>query len=209
MALEYLLPEFLLALVYVRVQLVPVLPDGELLVVVYGDVDLLGAIGLVLRVVELSYVGVLQGLVGCQALVRVKLQHVAQEVQGVVGGGGEHVSQALGLGRGQRFQHGVGEGTLDGFDVVGSGPADELHHSVQLVQGAGAWEHWLAQEQLSQDAAHAPHVHSLGVLVRTQQNLRSTVPASGHIVSQQRDSVWVLNVKGTRKAEIRHFHVTL
>lgn len=57
MRLEYLLSEFLLALVNICVQLVAVLSDGELLVIVNRDVDLLVAIWLIFRVVELLNVG--------------------------------------------------------------------------------------------------------------------------------------------------------
>jgi hypothetical protein len=51
--LQRLLPQFLLALVNVRVELVAVLPDGELLVVIDRNVDFLGANRLIFRVVEL------------------------------------------------------------------------------------------------------------------------------------------------------------
>ena len=62
MRLQYLLSKFLLAFVDISVELVAVLSDGELLVVIDRDVDLLRAHGLVLGVVELRYVGVTQGL---------------------------------------------------------------------------------------------------------------------------------------------------
>ena len=62
---EDLLPELLFALVDIRVKLVPVLADRKLLVVVDWNVDLLRAHWLLVWVVELSNVGVLQGLLGC------------------------------------------------------------------------------------------------------------------------------------------------
>ena len=107
---EDLLPEFLFALVDIRVKLVPVLADRKLLVVVDGNVDLLRAHWLLVWVVELSHVGVLQGLLGCQSLVRVKLKKVPKHVQGIIGGGGEHVAQLLWLRGRKTLQHRLGEG---------------------------------------------------------------------------------------------------
>ena len=58
----------------VSVELIPIFTDGELLVVVDRDVDLLVAVRLVLRVVELRHVGVAKGLLSCQTLRRVEVQ---------------------------------------------------------------------------------------------------------------------------------------
>lgn len=60
----------------VRVQLVPVLTNRELLVVVDRDLDLLRAVRLVVRVVELSHILVFQRLFCGQTLVRVKHQQL-------------------------------------------------------------------------------------------------------------------------------------
>lgn len=76
MGIRTLLAQFLLPLVDVRVQLVPVLPDRELLVVVDGDLDFLRAVGLVVRVVELGHVLVFQRLFRSQPLVRVEHQQL-------------------------------------------------------------------------------------------------------------------------------------
>lgn len=84
MRLQYLLSKFLLAFVDISVELVAVLPDGELLVVVDRDVNFLGAHRLVLRVVELRDVGVSEGLLCGQTLVRVEMEQRLQEVEGVV-----------------------------------------------------------------------------------------------------------------------------
>jgi hypothetical protein len=53
MRLQYLLSKFLLAFVDISIELVAVLPDGELLVVIDRNVDFLGANRLIFRVVEL------------------------------------------------------------------------------------------------------------------------------------------------------------
>ena len=66
--------EFLFALVDIRVKLVSVLSDGKLLIIVNRDIYFLGANGLLIWVVELSYVRVLKGLIGCQSLVGVEVK---------------------------------------------------------------------------------------------------------------------------------------
>ena len=103
MRLEDLLSELLLAFVDISIELVAVLSDGELLIVVNRDVDLLAAHWLVLRVVELGHIRVSQGLLCCQTLVRVKLKKALQKVQGIIRGCRENISQALGLSWRQRF----------------------------------------------------------------------------------------------------------
>lgn len=58
--------QFLTPALNVRVQLVPVIPDRELLIVINWNVYRLRAIRLVRRVMELSHVRVLQTLVGSE-----------------------------------------------------------------------------------------------------------------------------------------------
>jgi hypothetical protein len=74
MRLEDLFPQLLLALVNICVKLVAVLADRELLIVVNGNVDLLAADWLVLGIMELRDVGVAQGLLSSQTLVRIEMK---------------------------------------------------------------------------------------------------------------------------------------
>ena len=71
------LPQFLLPPVDIRVQLVAVFANRELLVVVNRNVDSARTHRLVLRVMELSHVGVSQRLLCRQSSVRVEMQQVA------------------------------------------------------------------------------------------------------------------------------------
>lgn len=103
--MEDALPELLLPSMDVGIQLVPVLPNRKLLVIIDGYVDAASADWLILRVMELSNVRVSKRLLSRQASIRIEVQEVAQQVEGVVGSRGEHVPQALGLGRWQRFEH--------------------------------------------------------------------------------------------------------
>ena len=62
---QNLLPHLLLALVDIRIELVTVLLDGELLIIIDRNKDFLGAYWLLLRVVELGNIWMLQGLLSC------------------------------------------------------------------------------------------------------------------------------------------------
>ena len=73
MRLQYLLPQLLLPLVDISVELVAVFANGELLIVVNGNVYLFTAHGLVLWVVELGNVGMSQSLLSSESLVWIKL----------------------------------------------------------------------------------------------------------------------------------------
>lgn len=75
--------KFLFALVDIRVELVPVLANGKLLIIVDWNVDLLRAHWLLVGVVELGHVGVLQGLLSSQAFVRVEVEQILQQIQGL------------------------------------------------------------------------------------------------------------------------------
>lgn len=58
----------------IRIELITVLLDGELLVVVDRDKDFLCAHGLLLGVVELLHVRMLEGLLRSQPLIRIELE---------------------------------------------------------------------------------------------------------------------------------------
>lgn len=157
--------ELLFALVDIRVELVSVLANRKLLIIVDRDVDLLRAHRLLVGVVELGHIRVFQSLLCRQAFVRVEVQQVLEQIQGFRRGRWKHIFEFAGLGGWQRLKHSLGHWTIDAFDVLWSGSAGNLHDSVELVQGGSAWENWFAQQEFGQDAAHAPHVGSLGVSV--------------------------------------------
>ena len=84
MALENLLSELLLASMDVGVQFLSVLSDGELVVVVHRDVDLLLANWFILRLMEQLHVRVLKCIFGRRTFGRVELQQSTHQVQGIV-----------------------------------------------------------------------------------------------------------------------------
>ncbi len=84
MALENLLSELLLASMDVGVQFLSVLSDGEFMVIVHCDVDLLLANWLILRLMEQLHVRVLECIFGRRTFGRVELQQSTHQVQGIV-----------------------------------------------------------------------------------------------------------------------------
>jgi len=158
--------------------------------------------------VELSHIRVTQCLLRRQTLVRVKLEQVLQKIECVVRGRREHVSESFGLGCGQGFEHGRGEGRVDRVDVFGRGTAGDFHHTVELVQGRGAREDGLSEQELSKDTSHTPHVNALGVLVGSEQDLGRSVPPSSHVISEQGLLVDFL-IQGTGETEICDLDVAL
>ena len=182
--LHDLLAQFLFPLVNVSVELVSILSDREFLVVIDWDVDLPVAHGLVVRVVELSNIGVSQRLLGGQAFGGIELQKVPQHIQRIIWCSWEHISQTLGLGGWQRLQHGGSQRTVDCLHIFNRRPSGNFHHPIQLVERRGAGENWLAKQELSKDTAQTPHVHTLSVVVGPQQDFWGAVPTSGHIVRQ-------------------------
>ena len=89
---QNLLPHLLLALVDIRIELVTVLLDGELLIIIDGNKDFLGAYWLFLWVVELGHIWMLQGLFCCQALIWVELKQTLEQIKCLLGRSREHVS---------------------------------------------------------------------------------------------------------------------
>jgi hypothetical protein len=131
---EYLLSHFLLSLVDVGVELVSVLTDRELLIVINRDEDLFQAVWLLIWVVELSNVRVLKSLLSSESLAWVELEKVLQEIDGIVRGSWEHVSELLGLGGGQTLEHGLGKWTINRFDIFNAWSSGNLHNSIKLVK---------------------------------------------------------------------------
>lgn len=78
--MEDLLAELLLTLVDVCIELISVLTDGELLVVINGNVDLLGAHWFILGVVELAHIRVAECLFCCETFQGVEVKQAFQEV---------------------------------------------------------------------------------------------------------------------------------
>ena len=65
---EDFLSKFLLTLMDIRIELVTVFTNGELLVVIDWNLDFLGTDWFLVWIMELSNIWVLQSLIGCESL---------------------------------------------------------------------------------------------------------------------------------------------
>ena len=86
-----------------------------------------------------------------------------------------------------------------------SGRAQELADAVELLGLVPPWLDWLAQQQLSKDAADGPHVDGGAIDLRSQQEFRWSVP-------QRDDTVRVcllLIVKGPSQAKVGQLELPL
>lgn len=149
----------------ILVQLVSVLSDREFLVVVDRNVNFFSADRFFVWVVELGYVRMLQCLISCQPFVGVELKKIFEQVKGFRRSSWEHVFEFPWLGWWKTFKHGLSNGTVDAVHVFLTWSASHFHDSVQLVECGSPWEYWFAKKQFRQNASHAPHVCSFGVLV--------------------------------------------
>jgi hypothetical protein len=84
MRLKDLLPKFLLSLVDISIELVTIFADRELLIIINRDINLFAAHRLILRIVELRYIGMSQCLFCGKSLVRVEVQEALEKVQRIV-----------------------------------------------------------------------------------------------------------------------------
>jgi hypothetical protein len=112
------LAEFLPAFLDVGIELVAVVPDGKLLVVIYGDVDFFGADGFVGGVVELGDVGMLEALLGGESLVGVEDEEALDHVECVIRGRGKDIPQPFLLGGWQLFEHSRGQWRVDRVNIL-------------------------------------------------------------------------------------------
>ena len=90
--LQDFLAQLFLSLVDICVEFVSVLSDREFLIVVDWNVDLPVADWLIFWVVELSHVGMSEGLICGQSSIWIELEQVAEEIEGVIRSSREHIS---------------------------------------------------------------------------------------------------------------------
>ena len=78
---------------------------------------------------------------------------------------------------------------------------------VQLVKIVFPREDWSVGQHLRQDAADCPHVDGLVVPLGVDHDLRSSVPAGGHVLRQEA-RVIVLGISDTCEAKVANLEVT-
>jgi hypothetical protein len=97
------------------------------------------------------------------------------------------------------FSHSLCIWRIYRFDVLSSWHWSDFAYSTQLIEGRGAWKHWLATQQFTENTTHWPHIHRLGipvissaqrkcwkwVLRGAEENLRSTIPSGSNVLSKR------------------------
>ena len=120
---------------------------------------------------------VLQELSGGDPLARIQHQRLHQQVDAARADGEEHL-HPLGPGP-QRLDLGGRDVAVEAADarpIVLGGRADGLADQVELLEVGLGGQEGLAQHELREDGAHAPHVDRAAVVARAVQQLRRPVP---------------------------------
>lgn len=132
-----------------------------------------------------------------------------EEVEGVLGSCGEHRSERFLLGD-------VGAGDDVGrqrgvyrFYILLAGPAHQFQYLFDLVERRISWEYGFTVDELAQNAADGPHVHSLGVFGGAQEDFRSSVPPGGHILGENLLSDLLGTAQRPRQSEVCDLGVAL
>jgi len=79
---EDLLSHFFLAFMDIRIELVTILLDGELLVVINWNEDFLSAHWFLLGIMELLHIWMLQSLLSRESFIWIELEQVFQKIKG-------------------------------------------------------------------------------------------------------------------------------
>lgn len=117
-----------------------------------------------------------EGVDHADPLVGVQGEHLAQEVDGLVGHAGGQGVQVGDRGRLGASREDVSFGGLAGeLHVVDAGGAKEIGDEFQLLDGALGLEQNASAQKLAKDAAHAPHVDGRGVVFGAHEDLGSAV----------------------------------
>lgn len=90
---------------------------------------------------------------------------------------------------------------LESWHCHGGRGSQNLEDSVQLFLHILAWEDGPKICHLSKNASYGPDVNGLGILLRTQQNIRGSIPQSNHFMSVAFGG----NSRGSSKSEISNF----
>lgn len=187
------------------------LPDHSLqqflrrLKVVPCPVEWLLTFGLHLLVVQALEIRMFQALFHRVALLRIEYQHFAQEIQRDRVGLRIQAGPALLVALGQLPNVLACQIVADECHVLVGRRAEHGNGSLDLVQVVIAREQGRATQQLRKDAANGPHVESVRVVRRVQDDLRGTIPARHNILGERRGRLLV----ATGKTKITNLQVAI
>ncbi len=152
-------------------------------------------------------------LVGGDALIWVKLKQTSYQVETLLGRIRHQVFQALLRTRRGTLDHTRSVMRLYAVDVDLTRLWYVLQNAFELIERRGSRKNGRAEEHLAQDASHTPHVHSLGVLGRGEEDLGRAIPTRGNVLGER----WIGAVlalvclvhQRSRQAEVAQLDVTL
>ena len=122
-----------------------------------------------------------KGILHQDPLVRVEGKHSLQEIQGLaVRIGVKFCPGNLWFVR-QRLDVASSLLINDTVEILLTWRAEDCKDVVELVQVVFPGEDWSVGQHLRQDAAHGPDINRLGVSLRVEHNLGSSVPSRGHV----------------------------
>ena len=163
-----------------------VLLETELGVVADLDPDLGLALEHLLPAEELPEVGMPGDVEHARPPLRVEAERLAEQVVALGRAVAGPLLAAQRLDLGQQLQHLLPEVGLQRLQVLDGRRAGPGQHPLDLVQRRVPRKHGLAGQQLAQQAAEAPHVRRLRVLLGAEQDLGRAVPAGGDVIGEQR-----------------------
>ena len=119
-----------------------------------------------------------------RSFVRVEVQAFCYYVQTIRRTACEPVFPIYWLYLSQDVHHLLPEVCLQGLQVAESWRTSPLHHPLDLVQSGVTGEHRLSPYHLTNHAPETPYISRLRVLLGPEQDLRSSVPPGGDVVSE-------------------------
>jgi len=150
----------------------------------------------------------LQCFINCNAFVRVKGEQLFEQVDCLLGTLPLLLLESGEGGLAHGLEQCLRERGVDGLDVLLGGVSDGADYLLDLVERGRAREDGLADDQLAQDAACAPHVHGLRLHRGAQQDLGRTLPAGRHLVREDGGLVVVVLLRHRPcQPEVSHLHV--
>jgi len=122
-------------------------------------------------------------LLDANTFLGVELQHSRDEIHALLVCVGHQFFAVTFFQFAQQLENFVSCAQLQAFYLKLVRGTSPHYYLLELIQGRTTSKQGLPSMHLSQQAAHAPNIDSLGVSARAYQNLGGSVPASGNILS--------------------------
>lgn len=146
-----------------------------------------------------------QALLHRVSLLRIEYQHFAKEIQGYRIGLWVQGSPALFVALWKFANILPGQIVADKSHIFMCGCSQNRNRSFDLVQVIVSREQRSSTKQLSENAADAPHIQSVGVVASIQNNFWSSIPSCNHILRQSSRRLFI----ASGQPEVANFEVAV